>query len=116
MAIQSKIYETAYRTNEAIKREHLVMSYIKSLMRVILRQVRGTEFNPEQARQVLVDLAFISDVLNEQIDKEEETILAGFFFTILSAIRANTIDGDVPLKTDKVLQFCQKKKAFIKFL
>ncbi len=114
IAIQSKIYEPKYRRTEGFKKEHFVLSFIKSSLRVVLKHMREAEFQLEEGRQVLIDCSFICELFNELVDREDENVVSGFYHSILNAIKANTPDGDPSLKPDKMLQIYQKKRSSFK--
>lgn len=114
IAIQSKIFEQKYRKTAGFKKEHFVLSFIKSCLRVVLKHVRESDFLLEQGRQVLVDCSFICELFNELVDKEDENVVSGFYHSIVNAVKANTPDGDPSVRSDKMLQIYQKKRSSFK--
>lgn len=92
------------------------MSYAKAMMRVIMKFSRHYEFNVEQGKQALTDVSFICDLFMDSIDKEEESIILGFYHGIVQGIRENC-EGDCRVKTDKLTASCIKKRnGAIKFV
>lgn len=116
IAIQSKIFEFSYRRTEVWKREQFLLCFIKSAFRVFLKKFRETEYSStEESKQILIDLAFISELFNELVDKEDESIVSGFYHLIANALKDNTIDGGDPsVPSDKLLQYSQRKRSTFK--
>ena len=115
VAVQSKIFDFSYKRGEVFKKEHFVLSYIKAILRASLDLSRQNQFSLEQARQVIADHAFICDLFSEMVDKEEESLIQGFYFTIADSIRNNCPEGDPFLKSDKLAAINQKKRSAMKF-
>lgn len=116
IAIQSKIYEYNYKKGEPFSREQFIMSYVKAMLRVIMRVARQSEFSLEQGRQVLLDFSFICDLYMDSIDKEEEGIVLGFYNGIIRGIKDNCRE-DCAVKTDRLAASCSKKRSgAIKFV
>ena len=113
IAIQSKIFEHNYRRSEGFKREEFVMCFIKAILRVVLKNVRENQFEVEEGKQILVDMSFVCELLNELVDKEDESIVSGFYHSIVDAIIANT-NGDPSLKNEQLQFIYQKKRSGFK--
>lgn len=114
LAIQSKIYESTHRDAEVFKREYFMSSLMKAAFRVILKHVRRNEYSISQGHQVIVDLAYVSDLLNEIVDAEDESTVSGFYHLIAKSVNQNTRDGDSALKADRIAQIVQKKRSTVR--
>lgn len=86
-----------------------MMSFVKAMLRVLVRVVRQNEFGLEQGKQVLIDLSFICDLFMDSIDKEEEGIVLGFYHGISRGIKDNC-EGDCSVKVDRLVAACTKKR------
>lgn len=89
-------------------------SLMKASFRVLAKHVRKNEYTEGQGQQVVVDMAFISEVLNEVVDSEDESTVSGFYHLIAKSVTQNTINGDSNVKTDRIAAMVQKKRSTIR--
>lgn len=65
-------------------------------MRTILRLVRSLKTTRGQASQIQVDLSLFCDIIGENMPKDEESNLSGFYFECINSLGRgiNSREGD----------------------
>lgn len=110
IAIQSKVYEHNYERGDFFSKDQFFLAYSKAMLLVLMKAIRQHEFGTEQAKQLLIDLSFVSDLLMDTVDKEEQGIIMGFYHGIVKGVKDNC-QGECSVRTDVLLSACSRKRG-----
>ena len=91
----------------------------KSIMRTILRLLRNQRFSSAQATQIQADLSLLCDILSENMPKDEESTLQGFYFECINSLGRQIFDfkgENWKISESLLLALCKGKRQTLNYL
>ena len=100
IARQSKIFEACDQQITKMSFSQIILSIIIQTFRCLLNQCRKLRLSESQYQRVEVDVLFISHVLWELAEEQDQSVITGFYYEIMSCLRQRVIGIPEPMSQE----------------